>query len=457
MSACCSGGKRQPTASKSIALVNVQVPPASELLPAGNDRPFAEIETLHRAVKTLGWMDEPDWAMARQTLKGEVPITGTPVPGAEEFEKYWVQLLKSWAVPGSAVAVAKDGRVIYSRGFGYADLNTRTKMPADALFRIASISKAMTAVAVLKLVEQGKLKLDHKVMPLLKVKLPADKHIDPELSKVTVANLLDCTAGWDRKISGDPMFQPTAREAAEQCSYTLRPTRDAIERYWLQRKLDFIPGTHFAYSNFSYALLGNIIESVSGQKYEEFMQKEVFAPCGITDARPGRTLELAAGETTYYPFPGQEENASLFPNFRGRVPLPYGSDFALEAMTADTGWLASAPDLVRFISAVAGDGGSKPLVSKASLDKMLSKPNVPEWEKKKVYFAMGWEADTNVPNQTRFSRQGSLPGVITFVCHRPDGISYAFCFNSRPRVSNKMQSQAVGLLEMEISQRKFIH
>lgn len=438
-------------------IVNAAVGPAPTLLPGGTDRTFAEIETIHRAVKQLGPIDEADWAVQRQSPKGDVPITGAPVAGAEELEKYWAQLLKTWAVPGSAVAIAKDGKVIYSRGFGYADLNTRTKMPPDGLFRIASISKAITAVAVLKLVEQGKLKLDDKIMPILKIKLAADKQLDPELQKVTVANLLDCTGGWDRKISGDPMFQPTAREAAQECSYTLRPTRNAIEQYWLSKKLDFIPGTHFAYSNFGYALLGNIIESASGQKYEDFVQKEVLIPCGIQDARPGKTLELAPGESTYYPFPGQEESTSLFPNFRGRVPLPYGSDFALEAMTADTGWLASAPDLVRFISAVAGDGGVKPLVTKTSLDKMLSKPNVPEWEKKKVYFAMGWEADTNVPNQVRFSRQGSLPGVITFVCHRPDGISYAFCFNSRPRVSSKMQSQAVGIIEQEINQRKFIH
>lgn len=433
------------------------IPPAEQLLPPGHDRPFAEMEIEHRALRELGAIDVVPWARTRLTGRGLIPVSGggATAGATKDFDNAFAWFLKRWAIPGATLCIAKDGKIVYSRGFGYADLNTRTKMPPDALFRIASISKALTAVAILKLCEQGKLSLDSKIMPLLHFR-PADgQSVDPELNKVSVQQLLDCTAGWDRRISGDPMFQPLARQAAAEYSYTLRPTRQSIFQYWLGKKLDFIPGSHFAYSNFAYSLLGQIIENVTGQKYEDFVQKEVLKPAGALHLKPGKTLELAAGETSYYPFPGQEEATSLLPNFKGRVALPYGGDFVLEAMTPDTGWIASAPDLVRFISAVAGDKNSQRIISQKSLDRMLQRPNVPDWKGKSLYFAMGFEADVSVKNEMRFLRQGSLPGVICFVCHRPDGYSYAICSNSRPQDSNIFQNQATALIEITIDKKKF--
>jgi N-acyl-D-amino-acid deacylase len=431
--------------------------PAEQLLPGGHDRAFAEMEIVHRAQKQLGTIDVLGWARARLLDRGLVPVTGNVgnTPGTKEFDNAFGAFIRRWAVPGTTLCIAKDGKIIYSRGFGYADLNTRTKMPPDALFRIASISKALTAVAVLKLCEQGKLSLDSKIMPLLHFHPVGDQQLDPELNKVTIAELLECTAGWDRRISGDPMFQPIARNAATEYSYSMRPTRQSIIQYWLGKKLDFIPGTHFAYSNFGYSLLGQIIENVSGQKYEDYVRKQVLEPAGVMRMLPGKTLELAAGETSYYAFPGQEEASSLLPNFKGRVALSYGGDFVLEAMTPDTGWISSAPDLVRFITSVAGDNSEHRIISQKSLERMLQRPNVPDWKDKSLYFAMGFEADVSVKDKVRFFRQGSLPGVTCVVCHRPDGYSYAICNNSRPQESQLFMNQEIAFVELSINQKKF--
>lgn len=96
-----------------------------------------------------------------------VPVTGPNVPGVESFDAAIKALLKQWNVAGVAVAIAKDGRLIMARGYGYADFETKQLMQADATLRIASVTKLITAAAVLRLKDQGLLGLDEKVFDIL--------------------------------------------------------------------------------------------------------------------------------------------------------------------------------------------------------------------------------------------------------------------------------------------------
>lgn len=451
---CCQKSLNEVVPKGAITLSETKPAPSDKVLPGGVDRVLAEIEVEHKALKSFGYFDAPAWQRQRLSAQQNVPVTegfGKAVP---EFDSAWTAVMRRFYIPGSTLTIAKNGKIIYSRGYGYADINSQAAMPPDALFRIASISKALTSVAVLKLCEQGKLTLDTKMMPLLKINT-GEEHLDPELFQVNVRELLNCSGGWDRKLSGDPMFEEVARKAAAECSPTLRPTSDSIIQYWLRRRLDFIPNTHFAYSNFGYALLGKVIQKASGQPYEQYIRKEILEPLGLHSMRLGKTVELAPGEATYYPFPGQEENDSLYPNFRGKVPLPYGGDFVLEAMSADAGWLSNSEDLVRFASAVAGEG-SKPVLAEKWRAQMFERPNLPEWKDKKLYFGMGWEVDTlEGDDKRRFSRQGSLPGAVAYVGHRADGYTYSFCCNSRPHDAIRLQREASLVVESALRAGKF--
>src|SRR5687767_15991815 len=103
----------------------------------------------------------------------EIPISGAAVPGMGSYDQIIPDLMRKYAIPGGAVAVLRDGKLIYARGFGYADVENKTPVQPDALFRLASVSKPITGVAIMKLVEDGKLRLDDRVTPLIADLRPA--------------------------------------------------------------------------------------------------------------------------------------------------------------------------------------------------------------------------------------------------------------------------------------------
>src|SRR5262249_39849061 len=144
-------------------------------------------------------------------------------------------------------------------------------------FRIASISKPITAVAVFRLIERGKLKLDDKVFSIVKVvpHLEPGKRPDPRLARITVRHCLQHTAGWDRSRGFDPMGAAAAEQTARALGIKLPVRPQDIIRYTLGRPLDFDPGTAFAYSNFGYCVLGRVIEAVSGESYARYVTREV--------------------------------------------------------------------------------------------------------------------------------------------------------------------------------------
>src|SRR5205823_3814662 len=114
-------------------------------------------------------------------------------------------------------------------------------------------------------------------------------------------------------------------------------------------------GTHYAYSNFGYCVLGRIIEKVSGQPYVDFITSRILTPAGITRMLEGQSFpdHRAQTEVHYYAYPGAPLAPSVFPSTPGPVPIPYGG-FAIETMDSFGGWLASPIDLVKFLTAFDG-------------------------------------------------------------------------------------------------------
>src|SRR6187455_122741 len=105
--------------------------------------------------------------------------------------------------PGGALAVVKDGRLVYAKGFGLGDVVNKAPVEPTSLFRIASLSKPITAVAVLRLAQEGKLDLDAKAFALLDLKAPEGSSVDPRLAVITIRQLLQHTGGWNREKSSD--------------------------------------------------------------------------------------------------------------------------------------------------------------------------------------------------------------------------------------------------------------
>jgi CubicO group peptidase (beta-lactamase class C family) len=379
---------------------------------------------------SAGW----SWAAFRRT---DEITTGVADPALRSFDDVMLEFMRQRDIPGGALAVSRNGKTVYSRGYGYADLEAREVVQPDALFRIASISKPFTSAAIMTLVQEPRyrLDLDTPVFPLLKSALRLHDPADPRLNRITVRHLLHHTGGWDRGRSGDPMFMPLeiARATGEPAPASAR----AIVRYMMGRPLDSDPGTHEAYSNFGYCVLGRLIEVLTGKTYEAYVRDSVLKPMGISRMRIGHTRleQRAAGEVRYYQ-PNESLCTSIFPEDNGaKVSNCYGG-WHLEAMDSHGGWLASASDLLRFAAALDFPTNSSPLApAVASL--LYERPLPPvgldaNGHPAPVYYGCGWEVrPVGNTGKANLWHNGSLPGTNTWLIRRWDGLAWAALFNQR--------------------------
>lgn len=373
-----------------------------------------------------------------------IPATGAADRRLASFDRLMVDFLRKRRIPGAALAIAKDGRLVYARGFGYADVENKDPVEPDALFRIASLSKPITAVAVLQLIEQNRLRFTDKGASLLEIKpyLSDTAFFDERIQEITIQQLLQHRGGWDRERSLDPMFLSV--KIARTLLKTSPAEPDDILRYTFGRRLDFDPGSRYAYANVGYCVLGRIIERVTGESYEQHVRANVLAPLGITRMRMGRTLpsERADGEVCYYT-PGGETGSSVFPGEVGLpVPRPYGC-WALEGMDASGGWIGSAIDLVRFAAAF-DDPHHSPLLKSSTISLMTMRPAgragfEGEGKPKETYYGCGWHVRPTGRGAGDFDlcHAGSLDGTTALLVHRHDRLSWAVLINSRASAKQK--------------------
>ncbi|MFN8525285.1 MAG: serine hydrolase domain-containing protein [Chloroflexota bacterium] len=364
-------------------------------------------------------------------VRSQIAVSGEAVPEFTPFDEAVTSLLERWSIPGAALAVSRNGHLVLARGYGLADVSAGRQVQPDSLFRVASVSKPITAVAIMQLVEQERLSLDAPAYMLLDRLIPTDPSArDPRLAGATVRTLLQHTGGWDRGRSFDPLFMPWFKTAAEEYGDRFPTSCETVARFMLARPLDFAPGAGYAYSNFGYCLLGLIVERISGQPYQAYVREHVLMPAGISRMALGRTApdERLSDEVTYYDIP----DARLASNILGRGPAlvarPYGA-FALEAMAANGGWVGSAMDLVRFADALDGRAGM-PLLLNETLATMTERPER-IWQNTSSYYGMGWLVRP-VRGGATLWHTGSLPGSYALLVRQQQGTTWAVVFNSRP-------------------------
>jgi N-acyl-D-amino-acid deacylase len=342
------------------------------------------------------------------------PTTGKAGPGLEHFDGVMRRIMDRFGVPGASLAIARGGKLVLARGYGWADVEAEEPVLPRSLFALASVSKAITAVTVLKLVEQGKLGLDDRAFTLLgHLRPPPGERRDPRIRDVTVRMLLNHSGGWDRTRSGDPSGF-SARVARRL--HVREPVSAAqLTRFMLGRPLDFDPGTEEHYANFGYVVLGLVIERVTGQYYAEYVQKHTLRPMGIRRMRmDGLRPRYVRGEARRYG-PGAEH---LFPG--GHRPMT----------DASGGWLASAPDMARFLTALDGSRG-KPFLSEKMTRAMLAPPPPPLGPRKDgSYFGLGWDRVRRTEDGFGYAKNGGLRGVSTWIEHLPGGVNWVLLVNT---------------------------
>ena len=363
----------------------------------------------------------------------EIPISGAAMVGMAPFEASVRGVLSKYNIPGGAIALVRDGKLIYARGFGYADVENKTPVQPDALFRIASISKSITSAAIMKLVEDGKLKLSDRVAPIIADLKPAPgATIDPRWEQVTIRQLLNHAGGWDReKPNGgfDPLDRPFIAAAAVGAQAPA--SAETVIRYMKGMPFDFNPGEKFAYSNFGFVVLGRVIERLSGMTYEDFVRARVLQPAGANRTRQGKSrLSGALADEVKYYVQGGGLNwpmvQSVFPG-EGAVPLNYGG-YYLEAKDAEGAWVSSTVDLLRFVTKIDGRDNPPDILSPQLVAEMTSNGQTvcPDGS---CYYAGGWFVRP-VQSGATWWHGGDLPGTKAFLVRSYYNVTWVALFNT---------------------------
>lgn len=248
-------------------------------------------------------------------------IAAPATPAVPQIEQYLQAEMQRLHIPGLAVSIISDGKVLYAKGLGYSNLEHQTPVQVDTVFQSASTGKQYTAMAILQLVQAGKLKLDDPVRKTL-TDAPAS------WNAITIRHLLNHTAGLAANLSKLDLRQEMTDAQMRSRIY--------------QEKLQAPAGAAFSYSNLGYVILGAVIEQASGQSYGEYLQQHIFGPLGMQQSRVVDESSLIPGRASPYEWDGKGwKNVSWSAPVYNR-----GGDGAL---------LLSLPDVARWDQALNGE------------------------------------------------------------------------------------------------------
>ena len=300
---------------------------------------------------------------------------------ARQVDQLFAALPINNNTPGGAVAVMQQARILYKAAYGLADVKKNQPLTPQSLFHLASAGKQFTALAVMKLVEAGKLAYDD----------PIGKHL-PELARfgkqVTIRRLLQHTSGVPDYYD-DPLWsQLTALNPQPN-------NRDALNLLATEGRLQFKPGSQFSYSNTGYDMLGSLVERVSGQAFPAFMQQHIFERVGMANTfslpNPQRLKDPAV-------------SASYFRENR-RV-VAYEPD-ALDGMVGSGSVYTTVEDLALYDAALYTDA----LVSPATLAAAYRPAVLNDGER--TDYGFGWYVGSEDGRRYAY-HEGSWLGFISY-------------------------------------------
>ncbi|MBE3012018.1 beta-lactamase family protein [Microbispora sp. NEAU-D428] len=354
---------------------------------------------------------------ARSAIAADTPppwtVTGASSPSLQPFDDLLRSFMEARSISYASLAVVRQGKLVLARG--YNSTSGPVLAQPTSLFRLASMSKPVTATAIMKLVQDGRLSLSATVAPMLGLSTAADDR----LGKVTVLHLLQHLGGWDRSASKfDPMYRGDFT-VSSALHVPLPVTQANIMDYMSTRRLDVDPGSRYAYSNYGYMLLGKVIEKVTGLPYATYVQQNVLAPVKITRMVQGRTAQ-SLRRPSEVPYHSQYSDTTVLDNSGAQVPMPYGT-FNLENMAAHGAWLSSAVDMAKFTTIFDAPG----LLTSSTIAQAFAAPDV-EWDG--WYYGMGWSVRP-IGGGLSTWHDGTYPGTSTLMVRRFDGLSWVVLFN----------------------------
>jgi N-acyl-D-amino-acid deacylase len=300
-----------------------------------------------------------------------IPVNGPRVASMAPVDEAITTYMTEQHIDAATLTISRDGRILYTQGYGFLDAAHTRPAPADTPMRLASVSKPITAAVVRRLIADGKLTLDTRAFDYLHLALP--EGADARLANITIEHLLNHRGGWDRAAVYDPMFHDAT--IRQRLDLDHPPTADDILRFMLTEPLQFDPGSRYAYSNFGYCLLGRIIERAAGESYIDCVKHRIAEPLNMPSLALARTAPAL-----------RNEREPDYPT--GKMTL------YTERMDAHGGMIATAPDLCRFLHVYQLDG--KLITKRPGLDG--------------TFF-------------------GSMPGATAMVRQRPDGLNLAVLLN----------------------------
>jgi len=355
--------------------------------------------------------------------------------GTESVDREIESFIKRWKIQGASLAVTKNERLVYAKGFGVANSETGEEVKPGHLFRIASVSKLITATAVMKLYEEGLLGLDEKVFGesgILNDSLYL-LYRDPRIGDITVRHLLNHTAGWSR-YSGDPILSPLY--ISRKMHVPAPASFENVLQYTLSRRLNYRPGTRYSYSNMGYAILGAVIEEKSGMPYQDYVVMNLLKPLDIHDMHIGKSYyhEKYPNEVRYHSSAGKITTYSM--DGSGElVPIYYGGN-NMELLGPAGGWVASAPELIKFMTAIDGFDEQPDILRPETIDSMTD----PDMAGKGLF---GWRGSDRYGT---WWRTGYLTGSSALMVRQNDGINWVVMTNTSTYKHSNIHRYTSGMM-----------
>ena len=324
--------------------------------------------------------------------------------------------MRKWQLKGASLAITRGDSLLYAKGYGQAD--DGIDMEPGHIMRMASVSKLMTAVGIMVLQDRGELTIKDTVFGprgILRDSLFSSVIKDKNHYRITVEHLLRHQGGFYR----DPVF--SSRDVKHQMGLDSAPVKEDFYRLVLSRRLRFAPGSWQRYSNFGYILLSEIIETVSGMPYEEFMRKEVFGPAGCFDFHIAGNYydDKRPNEVRYYTHEGDGKFIEEYTDSGVMVERCYGGN-NIPLLSGAGAWCGSPAEIARFVASIDGEPGVPDIISAEAVAQMTEYLDTET-------FSLGWN-DTKP--SSGWSRSGTLSGTCALVKRFPDGECWILITNT---------------------------